>query len=44
MATIIGAGKYVFGENIPMGQYDLKAVSGKSTLKIQIGEIGRAHV
>ena len=38
MATIIGAGKYVFGENIPMGQYDLKAVSGKGTLKIQIGE------
>jgi len=38
MATIIGAGKYVFGENIPIGQYDLKAVSGKGTLKIQIGE------
>ena len=38
MATIIGAGKYVFGENIPMGQYDLKAVSGKGILKIQIGE------
>lgn len=38
MATIIGAGKYVFGENIPMGQYDLKAVSGKGTLKIQIGD------
>lgn len=38
MATIIGAGKYVFDENIPMGQYDLKAVSGKGTLKIQIGE------
>ena len=38
MATIIGAGKYVFGENIPMGQYGLKAVSGKGMLKIQIGE------
>lgn len=35
MATIIGAGKYVFGENIPLGKYDLKVVSGKGILKIQ---------
>lgn len=37
MGTVIGAGKYVFGENIPMGQYDLKAVAGKGMLEIQIG-------
>lgn len=34
MGTVIGAGKYVFGENIPMGQYDLKVVSGKGMLEI----------
>ena len=37
MGIVIGAGKYIFGENIPMGQYDLKAVSGKGMLEIQIG-------
>lgn len=38
MATVIGAGKYVFGQNIPMGQYDLKAISGRGMLRIQIGD------
>ena len=38
VATVIGAGKYVFGQNIPMGQYDLKAISGRGRLRIQIGD------
>lgn len=33
--AIIGAGKYVFGEDIPEGKYDLKAVSGQGMLIIQ---------
>lgn len=37
MATIIGAGKYVFGEDLPMGKYDLKVVSGHGCLKIRYG-------
>lgn len=36
MATTIGAGKYVFGEDLPLGKYDLKVISGKGMLKIQI--------
>ena len=36
MATTLGAGKYIMGENIPEGKYDLKAISGGGTL--QIGE------
>lgn len=36
MATTLGAGKYVLGENIPQGKYDLKAVSGSGML--QFGE------
>ena len=32
LATIIGAGKYIFGEDIPLGKYTLKAVSGNGTL------------
>jgi hypothetical protein len=34
MATVLGAGKYVFGVNIPMGMYNLKAISGEGTLNI----------
>lgn len=33
--AIIGAGVYVFGEDIPMGKYDLKAISGRGGLNIQ---------
>lgn len=35
MATVLGAGKYVFGEDIPMGKYNLKALSGEGYLIIQ---------
>jgi len=35
MATVIGAGRYVFGEDIPNGKYNLKVVSGRGMLKIQ---------
>lgn len=35
MATTIGAGKYVFGENISLGRYDLIAVSGVGMLKLE---------
>lgn len=35
MATIIGAGKYVFGEDIPMGKYNLKVIRGNGRLSIQ---------
>lgn len=38
MATIIGAGKYVFGEDLPLGKYDLKVVSGDGDLIIRYGE------
>ena len=38
MATIIGAGKYVFGEDLPMGKYDLKVVSGDGSLTIRYGD------
>ena len=34
MATKLGAGKYVFGEDIPEGKYNLKAISGDGTLYI----------
>lgn len=34
MATQLGAGRYVFGEDIPEGKYNLKAVSGDGTLRI----------
>lgn len=36
MATVIGAGKYILGEDIPLGKYDLKVISGNGLLKIQI--------
>ena len=36
MATTIGAGKYIFGEDIPLGKYNLKALSGSGILKIQV--------
>ena len=36
MATILGAGKYVFGVDIPEGKYTIKATSGRGMLKIQI--------
>lgn len=35
MATRIGAGKYIFGEDLPMGKYDLKTISGSGALCIQ---------
>lgn len=35
MATKLGIGKYTFGKNIPMGSYDLTAVSGSGTLYIE---------
>lgn len=38
MATIIGAGKYVFGEDVPVGKFDLKVVSGSGMLMIQTSE------
>ena len=40
MATKLGAGKYVFGENIPEGKYNLKAISGEGLLLIQKFENG----
>lgn len=30
--TVLGAGVYVFGENIPHGAYDLRAISGSGWL------------
>lgn len=33
----IGAGKYVFGEDLPLGKYDLKVISGSGALLIQSG-------
>lgn len=38
MATIIGAGKYVFGEDVPIGKFDLKVVSGSGMLMIQTAQ------
>ena len=35
MATTLGAGKYVFGVDIPEGRYNLKAISGSGGLEIQ---------
>lgn len=35
MAVKLGAGKYVFGENIPLGIYNLKVISGEGTLTMQ---------
>lgn len=35
MATILSAGKYVFGVDIPEGRYNLKAISGSGRLEIQ---------
>lgn len=35
MATTLGAGKYVFGVDIPEGKYNLKAISGSGMLQIQ---------
>ncbi len=47
MATIIGAGKYTFGLNIPMGCYDLKVISGEGQFKFQTSEkdeYGRCNI
>lgn len=35
MATTLGAGKYVFGIDIPEGKYNLRAISGSGGLEIQ---------
>lgn len=35
MATTLGAGKYIFGIDIPEGKYNLKAISGSGGLEIQ---------
>lgn len=43
MATVIGSGKYIFGEDIPMGKYDLKAISGSGKLMIQTSEAKRVE-
>lgn len=43
MATILGAGKYVFGEDIPIGKYNLKAISGVGMLQIQKQTDGEWH-
>lgn len=40
MATKLGAGKYIFGENIPMGSYNLSVVSGTGLLFIEKEENG----
>lgn len=37
MSVIIGAGKYVFGEDLPLGKYNLKVISGNGSLEIQTG-------
>ena len=38
MATMIYAGKYVFGEDIPLGKYNLKVISGNGSLTIRYGQ------
>lgn len=35
MATTLGAGKYIFGEDIPLGKYNLKALSGCGVLEFK---------
>ena len=35
MATTLGAGKYIFGVDIPEGKYNLKAISGDGVLKFE---------
>ena len=37
MTTKIGAGKYVFGEDIPLGKYNLTVISGEGSLNIHHG-------
>lgn len=37
--AIIGAGKYVFGEDIPLGKYCIKAVSGEGKV-ISVNKTG----
>ena len=39
--TKIGPGKYYFGEDIPLGRYNLKGVSGYGTLEFQVDETGK---
>lgn len=36
--TVIGGGRYIFGVDIPLGKYDLIALSGSGILTIQTGE------
>lgn len=36
MATVIGAGKYIFGEDVPLGKYNLKVISGNGIFQIQV--------
>ena len=40
MATVLGPGRYVFGEDIPLGKYTIKAVAGTGavTAKLPDGE------
>ena len=33
-AMVLGAGQYVFGENLPLGRYDLRVISGSGSLVI----------
>lgn len=40
MATILKAGKYIFGTDIPIGRYSLRAVKGSGRLEYMSGESG----
>ena len=48
MATVIGAGKYVFGEDIPLGKYNLKVIEGDGLLCIHYStdesDVGIQHL
>ena len=35
MATVLGAGEYICGENIPSGRYNLIAKSGSGLLRVE---------
>lgn len=37
MSTVIGAGRYVFGENIPEGCYDVRLLTEDATISLYKG-------
>lgn len=37
MATILRAGKYIFGVDLPVGKYNLKAIKGSGQFKYKRG-------